>query len=425
MRSPCTHRRLRPGSSGLSWARSRHRPAWPRECFFSFFFFFFFFGSVSQVKSLKLSASARFGLSEREEALSRYLYSNVEIKDRWYHLRKYARCFVAREAVDLLCGDGAICADRGEAVRLVQGLVDLQVLHHVVDEGKPFADEELFFRFQRDAVGPLNRARLHPGPARPPAAIAAELRVRITRLYGQFLSEDGSRVDYLGMKGSEAFEDYLAASSELQLLDWGQLSDPLEKMAFLVNVYNSLVIHGRAVMADPGAASSALSRSRFFSGTSYDIGGHVLSLDDIENGLLRANKAGPAALFSKRHFSPSDPRSALSLAEVDPRIHFVLNCGAASCPAVRVYTPEKLDAQLQAAASAFLDQDVVVDHAARTVTVSMIFKWFAPDFGSVGDWLVANMNRASTTRSLLDNLIQSGNVKIVHRPYNWAVNDKS
>ena len=38
---------------------------------------------------------------------------------------------------------------------------------------------------------------------------------------------------------------------------------------------------------------------------------------------------------------------------VDPRIHFALNCGAASCPAIKVYSPKNLDFGLAAAASAF------------------------------------------------------------------------
>lgn len=38
---------------------------------------------------------------------------------------------------------------------------------------------------------------------------------------------------------------------------------------------------------------------------------------------------------------------------MDPRIHFALNCGAASCPPIRIYTPESLDFGLAAAASAF------------------------------------------------------------------------
>lgn len=38
---------------------------------------------------------------------------------------------------------------------------------------------------------------------------------------------------------------------------------------------------------------------------------------------------------------------------MDPRIHFALNCGAASCPPIRVYTPDRLEFGLEAAASAF------------------------------------------------------------------------
>ena len=38
---------------------------------------------------------------------------------------------------------------------------------------------------------------------------------------------------------------------------------------------------------------------------------------------------------------------------VDPRIHFALNCGAASCPPIRIYTPDRLEFGLAAAAGAF------------------------------------------------------------------------
>jgi hypothetical protein len=38
---------------------------------------------------------------------------------------------------------------------------------------------------------------------------------------------------------------------------------------------------------------------------------------------------------------------------VDPRIHFALNCGANSCPAIKVYSPDNLDFGLAAAAASF------------------------------------------------------------------------
>lgn len=86
--------------------------------------------------------------------------------------------------------------------------------------------------------------------------------------------------------------------------------------------------------------------------------GQPLSLDDIEHGLLRGDRASPNPLrwgfWSRRHFlSATDPRRAWAV-PLDPRIHFALNCGALSCPAVRFYEGASLGEELQAAAEAFL-----------------------------------------------------------------------
>jgi hypothetical protein len=67
---------------------------------------------------------------------------------------------------------------------------------------------------------------------------------------------------------------------------------------------------------------------------------------------------------------------------VDPRIHFALNCGAASCPPIRVYTPDSLDFGLGEAARAFCAGEVAVDAEKRELELSMILKWYGPDFGT-------------------------------------------
>lgn len=90
----------------------------------------------------------------------------------------------------------------------------------------------------------------------------------------------------------------------------------------------------------------------------YDVGGLVYSADDIENGVLRGNKPGAAnpwaflglPQFSKGQFpDQGDPRRKLIALKPDPRIHFALNCGARSCPPIRIFTPENLDEGLEAA----------------------------------------------------------------------------
>ena len=44
----------------------------------------------------------------------------------------------------------------------------------------------------------------------------------------------------------------------------------------------------------------------------------------------------------KPEFSDSDPRHKMALTSLDPRIHFALNCGASSCPPIRIYTEDRL-----------------------------------------------------------------------------------
>lgn len=56
----------------------------------------------------------------------------------------------------------------------------------------------------------------------------------------------------------------------------------------LSDIYNALTIHGLAVCDT--LPSSVLDISNFWRQTAYSIGGYVLSLDDIEHGILRGKK---------------------------------------------------------------------------------------------------------------------------------------
>ena len=62
------------------------------------------------------------------------------------------------------------------------------------------------------------------------------------------------------------------------------------------------------------------------------IGGQTFSLNALEHGVLRGNVPGPYTWSAP--FRSGDPRAGAVL-PLDVRIHFALNCGATSCPAVR------------------------------------------------------------------------------------------
>ena len=48
-------------------------------------------------------------------------------------------------------------------------------------------------------------------------------------------------------------------------------------------------------------------------------------------------------------FGKNDSRLEHALTEVEPRIHFALNCGAKSCPPIKTFTASDVDNELKLA----------------------------------------------------------------------------
>ncbi|QDZ20252.1 DUF547 domain-containing protein [Chloropicon primus] len=277
--------------------------------------------------------------------------------------------------------------------------------------------------FNRDVVWPV-RARSAP-------VVAESLRTKILDLYETFLSEDGKAVDYAGLARSGKFADYVRATSELREVDVSVLSRP-EKIAFFVNVYNALVVHATATV---GAPASVLERAKFFGNIKYEIGGLEYSCDDVEHGILRGNAVPPSSVLAlvglsclaSRTFKKSDPRAALAVSPVDPRIHFALVCGAKSCPPIRLYSAENLEEGLQGAAEAFCESEVVVDLSRRRVTLSKIFKWYGKDFAKTESDLLQRIEReyfSGGADNDLSTLLRGSKYSVKYAEYNWDVNDQ-
>jgi len=77
--------------------------------------------------------------------LSERFKTGVNIKDRWYHLKQYKKCFIGSEAVTWIQEHSKLKV-RGEAVLLGQKLMDEGLFRHVV-EYHQFRDELLFYTF--------------------------------------------------------------------------------------------------------------------------------------------------------------------------------------------------------------------------------------------------------------------------------------
>ena len=159
---------------------------------------------------------------------------------------------------------------------------------------------------------------------------------------------------------------------------------------------------------------------RFFYRTAYNVGRMRFSLDDIENGILRANQGSifmPGAQFSK-----DDPRFKLTMAAVDPRVHFALNCAGKSCPPINAYSTEHLNEQLDVAARNFLDQEVRFDKEKGRIFVSALLKWYQADFGGATG-VYAFLRKYlpdDERRAWLETRAPTGN--LYYLPYNWSLN---
>jgi Protein of unknown function, DUF547 len=194
-----------------------------------------------------------------------------------------------------------------------------------------------------------------------------------------------------------------------------------DRKAFFINIYNSLVIHALIAMGEPQWLGGRLQR---YATASYTIGGQTYSLNDIENGILRGNRLG-AAPFSSLPFTPDDPRTKLML-PVDPRIHFALNCGAASCPPIRFYEGAKLDQQLDLAARAFLNRTPLNDSG--VLQFSQILKWYAGDFGTNDKTVLKWASQYVTTpekQAAAAKQLATEPVVLEYADYNWALNAKN
>lgn len=281
--------------------------------------------------------------------------------------------------------------------------------------------DTLYRLLEHDPHAALNAGQTAACTPLQAAELSTILRELILKLFSQHLSADGKCVDYKSMSLSPVFERYCELAVQLQRVELLSLSRE-EKLAFFINTYNALVIHGHLKM---GAPTNMWQRYRFFNYVSYLIGGEVFTLQDIENGVLRGNRKGVAQLV--KPFSKTDPRLQVALPHAEPLIHFALNCGAKGCPPIKTYSPQDIDGQLRIAAEAFLENDdaCVVDSGKGEVRLSQIFKWYKADFGGTDEkllsWVLEHMSD-SPKKSSLQSVVSAGKIRVTYLPYDWGTN---
>ncbi len=247
--------------------------------------------------------------------------------------------------------------------------------------------------------------------------LSQELLSKIKEIKARFYTDVGI-VDYEAIRISGEYKDYKHLTAALREFNLDILRTREEKLAFWINIYNTIVVDG---IISLGIKSSVKEVMGFFSRIKYIIGGHRFSPDDIEHGILRANKRHPLRPF--RQFGLFDPRKRYSLSKMDPRIHFALVCGSRSCAPIRFYTPDGIDRELEMAAINFINSsEVVVIPEERKLAISKIFKWYEKDFGGIKG-VIDFINRYTVDDDKKTFLLeQSRQLKIDYLYYDWNLN---
>ncbi|MBC8413553.1 MAG: DUF547 domain-containing protein [Nitrospira sp.] len=206
--------------------------------------------------------------------------------------------------------------------------------------------------------------------------ISQEMLKAIRNIKAEYYTAEGN-VDYESIKHSDSYKEYKVIAASLRNFDPALLITENERLAFWINLYNTIVVDG---IIETGVKESIREAVGFFSKVKYDVGGYHFSPDDIEHGILRANSRKHGHVF--RHFGIGSEKKKFALHRVDPRVHFALVCGSRSCAPIRYYTAEGIDEELELAAQNFINSsEVILSPEENRVSVSEMFKWYEIDFG--------------------------------------------
>ncbi|MGE3801870.1 MAG: DUF547 domain-containing protein [Candidatus Kapaibacterium sp.] len=215
--------------------------------------------------------------------------------------------------------------------------------------------------------------------------------------FDQLLSSNvaNGRVDYSAFKKSEAFASFLeslASADPSSMSTDGQL-------AFWINAYNAMVI--KNVNDNPGI-KQPLDVAGFFEKKTFTVAGKSLTLNDIENNIVRPT-------FK------------------EPLIHFGLVCAALSCPPLipKAYTAENVRSLLAENARKYLadTKQNKWDAKTKTLSLSKIFEWYKVDFGDNDAGLIAFAKQYGP-ESMKSGLEAAGNAKVKFLEYDWTLNKK-
>ena len=231
-----------------------------------------------------------------------------------------------------------------------------------------------------------------------PRAVSAAANALDNTLYAELLRRyvEDEAVDYKAMQRERSKLDrYLKG---FEATDPSKLGRD-DRFAFYINAYNAytlkLVLDHYPVesIKDIGGWLKSPWKIEF-----CNIGGELLTLDDIEHDILR-------------------PRFK------DARVHFAVNCASKGCPPLRPepYEGSRLDEQLDDATRSFLNDPRNTRLEGDILWVSKIFSWFGEDFDNDPADFVLRHAQGDLKTKLKE---RKGSVRVKYLDYDWSLNDR-
>lgn len=192
-------------------------------------------------------------------------------------------------------------------------------------------------------------------------------------------------INYKAIKNDANFKKSI---SQIAAINPNDLSKN-NRIAFLINSYNLLVING---IVKNNISGSVMDYSNFFDSNSHIVGSKKVSLNTIEK----------VYLLKKYN---------------DARYHFVLVCGAVGCPPITnfAYVPSKLESQLNAQTKKAINNSSFIRVKNGKVELSQIFSWYVNDFGGSDQAAVKYINQYRNTPI-------SSSASVSHYEYDWKLN---
>ncbi|GMP38078.1 hypothetical protein CsSME_00009472 [Camellia sinensis var. sinensis] len=155
-----------------------------------------------------------------------------------------------------------------------------------------------------------------------------------------------------------------------------------EKLAFWINIHNALAMHAFLVYGIP---RNNMKRIFLLLKAAYNVGGHTISVDKIQNSILGCRLPHPgqwlqSLFFPKKKFKSGDAQKAYAIEHPKPHLYFALCSGSHSDPVVRVYTPKRVFQELEAAKEDYIHTTFAIQREQKILLPKLVDS-FAKDLG--------------------------------------------